>query len=285
MKRATFPVKKSRVKTWSEIFQNPRPVTVESLKTGEVEIQKVGTINPQHPKAVNVKDETLNVPIMAHIIHHEKFGAYLIDAGLDASYYNDPRGNVRGLLARFFADEFHQDKNQNIAFKLQKRHLKLKGVFLSHLHSDHMAGVRELPKDIQYVVGKGEKYPEYKPFLYGNYLKGIETLHEIDFSTVEPIPPLGPSADLLGDGSLWAVSTPGHTRGHMSFVVNGLEGPIFLTTDACFIREGLEMGVASSDYTWNVDKAQKSLDKILKFLNEYPEVKVICGHEDPYFES
>ena len=282
MKRATFPVKKSTMKTWDEIFRNPRPIKVESIKTGEVEIQRVGTINPQHSHAVNIKDETLNVPIMAHIAHHEEFGDYLIDAGLDVSYYNDPHGNVRGPFAGFFADEFHQDKNQNIAFQLQKRQLKLKGVFLSHLHSDHMAGVRELPKNIQYVVGKGEKYSDYKPFFYGNYLRGIKILYEIEFSTVESILPLGPSADLLGDGSLWAISTPGHTRGHMSFIVNGFEGPILLTTDACFIREGLELGVASSDYTWNVDKAQKSLDMILEFLKEYPEVKVICGHEDPH---
>jgi N-acyl homoserine lactone hydrolase len=280
MKRSIFPVKKSSMKSWTEIFRKPGPVTLQSFKTGTVIINRRGTINPNHPRIHDLEDEELEVPVMAHWIHHEEFGDYLIDAGLDASYSKDPRGNVRGLLAGFLADEFHQDENQNIEFHLKKNQVKLKGVFLSHLHSDHMAGVRELPKNIPYVVGKGEKYPEYKPFLYGNYLKGIN-LHEIDFSTVEPIHPLGPSADLLGDGSLWAVSTPGHTRGHMSFVVNGLEGPVLLTTDACFIREGLELGVASSDYTWNMEMAQKSLDKILEFLNEHPEVNVVCGHEDP----
>jgi glyoxylase-like metal-dependent hydrolase (beta-lactamase superfamily II) len=280
MKRSIFTVKKSSMKSWNEIFRNQRPVKVKSFKTGTVIINRRGTINPNHSKIHDLEDKELEVPIMAHWIHHEDFGDYLIDAGLDASYFKDPRGNVRGILAGFLADEFHQDENQNIAFHLQKNQVKLKGVFLSHLHSDHMAGIRELPKNIPYVVGKGEKYFEYKPFLYGNYLKGIN-LHEIDFSTVEPIRPLGLSVDLLGDGSLWAVSTPGHTRGHMSFVVNGFEGPVFLTTDACFIREGLELGVASSDYTWNVKMAQNSLDKILEFLKEHPEVKVVCGHEDP----
>lgn len=280
MKRSIFPVKKSPMKSWTEIFRKPRPVTLQSFKTGTVIINRRGTINPNHPRIHDLENGELEVPVMAHWIHHEDFGDYLIDAGLDASYCKDPMGNVRGLLARFLADEFHQDENQNIAFHLKKNQVKLKGVFLSHLHSDHMAGVRELPKNISYVVGKGEKYPEYKPFLYGNYLKGVN-IQEVDFSTVEPIHPLGLSADLLGDGSFWAVSTPGHTRGHMSFVVNGLEGPVLLTTDACFIREGLELGVASSDYTWNVEMAQKSLDKILEFLKEHPEVKVICGHEDP----
>jgi N-acyl homoserine lactone hydrolase len=85
--------------------------------------------------------------------------------------------------------------------------------------------------------------------------------------------------DLLGDGSLWAIHTPGHTPGHSSFLVNGLEGPVLLAMDAAFIPENLEMGVAPSDYTWNVDLAQKSLEKIIEFLGEYPQVRVVAGHE------
>ena len=86
-----------------------------------------------------------------------------------------------------FTDEYQQEKDENIAYHLNKRGTKLKGVFLSHLHSDHMAGIRELPHDIPYVIGKGEKCLESKPFHYGGYFSGLESLHEIDFSTVEPM--------------------------------------------------------------------------------------------------
>ena len=49
--------------------------------------------------------------------------------------------------------------------------------------------------------------------------------------------------------------------------------------DACFIHENLEKKVAPSSYTWNVKLAQKTLEKIIQFLKEYPQVKVLCGHE------
>ncbi|MBP2046649.1 MBL fold metallo-hydrolase [Methanobacterium aggregans] len=281
MKIVPFPLKKSSNKGWKDVFSNPRPVTVESFKTGTVTLNMRGTLNPKHLNAGHIEDEDLEVPIMAHLVHHDDFGDYLLDTGLDASYCNDPRGNVRGIFSWIFTDEFQQEKDENIAYHLNKRGIKLEGVFLSHLHSDHMAGIRELPHDIQYVIGKGEKCLESKPFHYGGYFKGLEAIHEIDFSTVETMPPLGPSADLLGDGSLWAIHTPGHTKGHMSFLVNGLGGPLLLTIDACFIRENLERSVAPSSYTWNVERAQKSLDNILEFLREYPQVRVICGHEKP----
>ena len=49
--------------------------------------------------------------------------------------------------------------------------------------------------------------------------------------------------------------------------------------DACFIMDNLRLKIAPSDYTWDVGMAQNSLDRILKFLEAFPEIKVICGHE------
>lgn len=279
MKRLPYTFKKSQKQTWDDVFNDPCPITVESFETGRVIINKLGTLNPKHPRAKGIKDELLEVPILSHHLNHSKFGDYLIDAGLDASYYRDPRGNTKGLLAKIFADKYIQDKNQNIAFHLKKKQIKLNGVFLSHLHSDHIAGVRELPKDIHYVVGKGEKYSNYKPLFYGDYLKGIDILYEIDFSNVPDMLPLGPVADIFGDGSLWAISTPGHTNGHMSFLINSYESPVLLTADACFIKLGLDIGVGSSTYTSDIKLAQKTLDKLVEFISEYPQVKVVFGHE------
>ncbi len=99
----------------------------------------------------------------------------------------------------------------------------------------------------------------------GDYLGGLDELYEIDFLQAPEIPPIGPSADLLGDGSLWAILTPGHTPGHMSFLVNRIDGPVLLSMDAIFINENLELGVAPSDYTWDVGKAQETLERIVEF--------------------
>jgi N-acyl homoserine lactone hydrolase len=274
MKIKEFKIKKSELKSWKEIFQNPRDITIESFKTGSVKINRRGTINNKHPNAGYIKDQILYVPIISHLIKHNEFGNYLIDAGLDATYTYDTHGGVKGK----FADEFIQEKNENIGFHLEKKGIKLESIFLSHLHPDHIAGARELPKEIPYIVGKGE-IEQYQPEIYGDFLKDIDTLYEIDFSKLNEIPPLGPSGDLLGDGSLWAISTPGHTKGHISYLINGLDAPIFLTMDASFINDNLRLKIAPCDYTEDLNLAQKTLEQICEFLLEYPEVKVISGHE------
>jgi N-acyl homoserine lactone hydrolase len=269
-----FKVKQNPLESWKEIFQNPRPVTLESFKTGTVKINRRGTINPEHPEAGYIDDEVLNVPIMSHIILHEEMGYFLFDTGLDASYAHDPRGGIKGA----FADEFNQVKGENIKHHLDRLNINLSCVFLSHMHPDHIAGVRELPKNIPYIIGKGE-IEEYKPEKYGDFLSGVEKIYEIDFSKLEDKPPLGGCADILGDGSIWAVNTPGHSKGHMSFLINSLKGPIFLTMDAAFIMDNLKLKVAPCDFTWNVNMAQESLEQIISFLIDYPDVRVRPGHE------
>jgi glyoxylase-like metal-dependent hydrolase (beta-lactamase superfamily II) len=269
-----FSYQKRGMKDWGEVFDDPRPVTLEAFTTGTVQINRRGTINPEHPLASDVKEEELEVPILCYGVHHEKKGDFLLDAGLDDSYLQDPHGRLEGSEL----DEFKQEKNQNIAHYLEERGIDVQGVFFSHLHADHAAGQRELPNDIPYVVGKGE-YEDYYPEVHGDFLAGLELLQELDFSRADDMPTLDPSVDLLGDGSLWAVSTPGHTRGHVSFLINGYDGPVFLTMDAAFIQENLELGVAPSDYTWDVELAQRTLEKIMEFLQMYPQVRVRPGHE------
>lgn len=274
MKLLNYQYKKNSQLSWVEVFQKPCPIGVHTLQTGSVIINLKGTLNPDHPRARDVEDQEMEVPILAHWIHHQEKGDFLLDVGLDSSYLKDPCGGLEGTSV----DEYLQEENENIAYHLEKKGINLKMVFLSHLHSDHAVGVRELPKNIPYITGKGE-YEEYQPEIHGDFLEGLVELFEIDYSRAQNMPFLGPSVDLLGDGSLWAIHTPGHTSGHSSFLVNGVDGPVLLAMDAAFIRENLKLGVAPSDYTWNTEVAQETLEKILTFLRLYPQVRVGVGHD------
>jgi glyoxylase-like metal-dependent hydrolase (beta-lactamase superfamily II) len=274
MKLKNYVYRKTRANNWDGVFQNPCDITVQSFQTGTVKINRQGTLNPDHPQATDVRGEELEVPILVYWVHHEEEGDILLDAGLDASYITDPYGGLEG----YSVDEFKLSEHENIAYYIQDHDIKLKMVFISHLHADHAAGVRELPMGIPYIISKGE-YDEYQPEVHGDFLEGLEELYELDFSQAPEIPPLGHSVDILGDGSLWAICTTGHTQGHLSFLVNGIKGPILLTMDAAFIHENLETGVTSIDYTWDVEKAQETLEKIIEFLREYPQVRVGPGHE------
>lgn len=272
MKLKSYSYHQSKVNSWEDVFNNPFNIYLTTLKTGTVKINLKGTLNPDF--ALDIHDQEWEVPILFHWLRHQDRGDILLDTGIDASYITDPRGGLTGASV----DEFELDIGENTGFQIEKNRIKPKLIFLSHLHSDHAAGIRDITENISVATGKGE-YGEYLPEVHGDFLGGLEVLYEIDFSNAQEMPYLGLCVDLLGDNSLWAVWTPGHTPGHMSFLVNGVGGPVLLTMDAAFIQMNLDRRIAPVDYTWNVNRAQESLDKIVKFLVAYPQVRVGVGHE------
>lgn len=104
-------------------------------------------------------------------------------------------------------------------------------------------------------------------------------LAELDFSTAADMPWLGPSIDIFGDGSFWAIATPGHSRGHVSFLIVTSDGPVLLTGDAPHSGWAWEHGVGPSGT--DPVAAQASLDRLRAFAAAYPEVRVHTGHEGP----
>ncbi|MCP4113304.1 MAG: MBL fold metallo-hydrolase [Desulfobacteraceae bacterium] len=208
----------------------------------------------------------------------------MVDAGLDRSFQKDTHGNIRGLLRKILwpLNSF-QEKGQDIETQLVEKEIELKGVFFTHLHIDHVAGMQHLPKDIPLVVGKAEPYHCLGPLFYQNHFAGVEKISEIDFG-VQNIPPLGPCADIFGDGSFWAISTPGHRKGHVSYFINGKNNSVLLTGDACDIKSGFDHAVGPGFGSYDKPEAQQSLEKMISFVNKYPHVKVVFGHEVTWTE-
>jgi N-acyl homoserine lactone hydrolase len=92
--------------------------------------------------------------------------------------------------------------------------------------------------------------------------------------------PLGPCVDLFGDGSVWAISTPGHTMAHMSFLVVTKTGPALITGDVSHTRWGFDNSVIPGRFNdGKKSDSRRSLDQIKAFANAYPSVKIFLGHE------
>jgi glyoxylase-like metal-dependent hydrolase (beta-lactamase superfamily II) len=288
MERKPFPIKQASARNWEEVFKKPGPITHEAFATAEAILKKKGAINLNHPKAAGIKDESFKAPVLAHLIRHREFGDYFIDAGMDSSYQKRPYGRFRGLLVRVFMGKCIQEEGQDIASRIRQNQVNLKGIFFTHLHFDHISGAVDLPKDasIRYVTGKDETYfMVNKKFLFRSpdFLEGVETLHEIDFTNANALdmPIVGKCADVFADGSLWAISTAGHTKGHVSFLVNSEQGPVLVTGDACLVKDSFDMGIGPGTYSSNLQEAQKSLERLLEFTKKYPDIKVVCGHHLP----
>jgi glyoxylase-like metal-dependent hydrolase (beta-lactamase superfamily II) len=172
-----------------------------------------------------------------------------------------------------------QDPNADIASVLDKEKVRISGVFLTYLHFDHTAGILDLPKDIPYFVSKDEPYANFRFFYHGDHLAGVDEIYDIDMVAGIDLPPFGKSVDVFGDGSLWAMSAPGHSKGQVMYFVNGIEGQILVTGDACNTQYQFNTGIGPGGFSSDLEQAQETLDRIIAFKEQYPEFKFIYGHD------
>ena len=277
-KAYTAPV--SSWKNWDEVFAKPGEISCKTFHTGNLVIQNKLMLNLAHPEARDIKREVINVPVYCNLVRHAAEGDYLVDAGLDRTYQTNAYGNLRGVLKSILWPlKSYQKKGQDIASLLEERKISLKGVFFSHMHADHISGVRDLKKDIKLFVDRDE--PDYTlgPLFDHDALDGFTTLFTLDFGAAPEMAPLGLCIDVFGDGSFWAVRTSGHRKGHVSYLVNGTNGTFLLTGDACDLKIGFEKGIGPGFGSYNKTNAQQSLNRMIAFTRRYPQVTVIFSHE------
>ncbi len=141
-------------------------------------------------------------------------------------------------------------------------------VVSSHCHHDHMASVKHF-RGADLVMGEGEL--DFSRSAYGQMTTDalIEHLHP-----TEPVP-LGGSLELM-DG-VTAVSTPGHTPGHISLVVDDERGErVLLTGDAAMTRSEFEEGAFSHWYSGEqLDQVRKSGER----MRSFGATLVMPGHD------
>lgn len=281
---SNYMVKKSELKDWESVFINPTSIEIETLRTGTIISKMSGLLNLKSANATELKDGVANIPVLAHILRHEKYGDYLIDTGFDSSFTNEIGGNFKGILKKIYFRNYIQEKSsEGIEFQLKGRCINLNGVFLTHIH-EHASGSPSLPNEIPYVYGNGEREENFFPFVYSNFFKNKVDLQKIDFLKGQDMPILGKCVDVFGDGSFWAISTPGHTKGHISYIVNGKETKSLITGDVCISKKGFELGVETGKFSLNIEQGRESFLKIKEFIKYYPYTKMIFGHETDEFK-
>jgi glyoxylase-like metal-dependent hydrolase (beta-lactamase superfamily II) len=85
--------------------------------------------------------------------------------------------------------------------------------------------------------------------------------------------------DVFGDGSLFALHVPGHTRGSTAFLARTLAGPKLLTGDACHTAWGWVHGVEPGSFSTDGPRSVGSLAALRALAAEHPEIEVHLGHQ------
>jgi glyoxylase-like metal-dependent hydrolase (beta-lactamase superfamily II) len=234
----------------------PDPVkAVSVVSTGTVEIRPehaLGTSKPLYWWLLTSRSWLPPRPINAYVIEHAK-GLLLFDTGQDRASVTDDAyfpGGLTGVLYDRLA-RFHIGEEETLTARLATLGYTPADVdtaILSHLHQDHMGGLPELRgADLLVAEAEWAELSKLRPELRGFLREHIQlpglNWHQIGLEPTHDsgLAPFSESLDVMGDGSLILLPTPGHTPGSLSLLIRRrTRSPLLLVGDLSYGADLLE---------------------------------------------
>ena len=155
---------------------------------------------------------------------------------------------------------------------------------MTHLHVDHTSGMRLLP-EAEFLCTQAEWKAATRRSAAGrgyvaHHLPPESRMDLVDFDRDgEPHGPFGRTIDLLGDGSIRLISTPGHTPGHLSVLLDIGAGPqVLVIGDAVYALRSLREEILPL-LTVDDGAYLRSLREIKAFAESAPDATLVPTHD------
>jgi glyoxylase-like metal-dependent hydrolase (beta-lactamase superfamily II) len=226
------------------------------------------------------------LPIPVFLIEHPGAGYVLVDTGFHQSVAVDPAQNLGPMLGRLYRGTIEMTPDQSALAQLRTMGIEqtdISTVVMTHMHMDHASAIADFTNPV-YVLGEGEWDAFHKRGLTNGYVRKQASVavdfREIPYSSqnISSYSTFGRSFDLLGDGSIRLVYTPGHTLGHQSLILRLKGRELLITGDALYnvnVLTSERRGYAMADeHKW-----RRSLREIQLFKREKPDTVIIPGHD------
>lgn len=259
-------------------LNTPGPIVFQKHLAANWEVNLSGLVNLNHNKAITagMDDRAEAIEIYTYSLQHPSQGNFLVDSGVADSFrHPDQEQNVAYLVKQVMGMEKIkvQQSTQQIANSLGA----IAGVFLTHIHLDHIMGLNDLPFATQVYIGPGDTALSDIQHLAtqgttDRLIGKQRVLAEWDFTGDGVI-------DVFGDGSLWAIHAPGHTPGATAYIARTATGPEFMVGDASHTRWGWNNAVEPGSFSHDQAGSVVSLNKLLQLAADFPQMKVHLGHQ------
>ena len=229
---------------------------------------------------------------LAALMRHPTEGWGLWDTGY-APRFLDATRRLPYRLYRW-ATPFPRQADRSVVSQLAEKELTtadIQWIVLSHLHGDHIAGVRDFPSARLICTREA--------FDHASRLKGIVAVRKAFVPALLPtdfesrslfidrfdgpcLGALGRSFDLFGDGSALLFPLPGHARGQMGMLAKTAAGTKLMAADSAMhrvsIREGRPPGSLTRLIADQPDQVLPTIQNLRAFTRDHPEIRVYPTH-------
>jgi glyoxylase-like metal-dependent hydrolase (beta-lactamase superfamily II) len=250
---------------------------VHVIETGRVQIKASQIIGRGHGLARRIAplfdpEWSEWLPVNACAIEHRD-GVILVDTGVSTGVKRLPRWHPYFRFCVRFDIEPEQEAGPQLK-ALGIGSADVTRVVLTHLHIDHDGGLAAFPSS-EILVSHGElerargAAGRLRGYLPQRWPKAFDPKPLIlDDGSYGPFPR---SKRLTADGAIVAVATPGHTRDHLSVMVEDHDKTVFIAGDASY-NEGAMLAGTIDGVSDNEDQAAATLTAIRAFAQARPTI-------------
>lgn len=268
--------------SWSNVFKKAQKIEVLKLLTGHVETDRYNFLNQQNPNLSKVSDRKKPIPVYVYAVKTKKH-QILIDAGFDSSFSSGTGyGNMNQMTQGFmkqYGIKMTQKNGQDLNTQLEKNKINPGHVLMTHLHTDHTAGLPGLHSEVEISIGEAEN-DSITQLLINNHFEGKTNINQISFEKAINLLPFEKVLDIFGDATVFAISTPGHSAGHISYFINDKKNPVLIIGDAIMYKDAYKYDVEPFCYPHQQEQTTKTLQKIKSFAKANPNVMLLFSHDD-----
>lgn len=225
---------------------------------------------------------------LAMLLEHPREGFILFDTGYAPRILESFGQFPYGIYGRLTPTTVHPDwtiQTQLKALGISPQAIRY--VILSHLHADHIAGLKDFQQATVILAGTAQRVLSLKRVtaLRHGFLPALLPEMQVQFIQTFSDGPLShfPTHDLFKDGSLQLLPLPGHARGQMGALLQTQQGRLLLAADGAWssrsFRENIPPHRLAMHLVFDDVAATLSTLKGLHLLHQQaPDMKIIPTH-------